>query len=193
MRLPGALPLCLALAALTGCGGGAALQNYGPPVTPGTRLVYTNPGLQATGYLLVRDAASTDQALVLDLVHTSPAGAAVGITFSFTVDTTRATWNASPILVNGNVFAQGAGGVQLARGWISGKQIEGIVSNKGLTGSVPDVSLAGAGILARIQLNLAPSPATGTVALADSGLSTVLGPLGDITPIQVQVGTLSVQ
>ena len=25
MRLPGALPLCLALAALTGCGGGAAL------------------------------------------------------------------------------------------------------------------------------------------------------------------------
>ena len=193
MRPSGAPLLCLALAALAGCGGAAPLQNYGPAPAPGTRLVYTNPGLQATGYLLVVDAASTSQALILDLVHTSPAGPAVGVTFSFTVDTSRATWNTSPILVNGNVFAQGGSGVQLARGWISGRQIEGIVSNKGLTGTVPDVSLASAGILAKVQLNLVPGTATGPVSLADSGLSSVLDGLGGITPIQVQVGTLTVQ
>lgn len=178
----------LALAALTACGGGSG---PGTPANPG--LVYVDPGPSATDFTLVRDASSTATTLVLNLV--GPSTAAVGVTFSFNVDTARATWGATPAVTNGDVFTLGAGTL-LAKGWVTGNHLQGLVSNKGLAQEVADVSLnpaRGRGVIAKVQLRLVPGAAAGAVTLTDGGRSTQLDSFGGITPIRVVVGQLSVQ
>jgi hypothetical protein len=180
--------LALVLPVLLGCGGGSG---PGTPANPG--LVYLDPAPSVTSFTLVRDPASTATTLVLNLV--GPPTAAVGVTFSFTVDQTRATWGATPAVTNGDVFSLG-GGTLLAKGWVTGHQLQGLVSNKGLGQEVADLSLnpaKGKGVIARLQLHLAPGAATGAATLVDSGLSTQLDSFGGITPIRIVVGQLAVQ
>src|SRR5690348_6768659 len=61
----------LVLASLVACGGGGSSSNSGgTPSNPNaaTKLVYTNPTPTAGQWALMKDAASTDTHLVLDLV-----------------------------------------------------------------------------------------------------------------------------
>jgi hypothetical protein len=189
MRLPhriAALAAPTLLLGVLGCGG----KSSGPS------LAYTNPTTRSADFQLVQDSASTDQNLVLDLV--GPSGTSgVGVTFSFKLDTSQATWGTSPVVTNGNVFSLGSG-TQLAKGWVTSGQLQGIVSNKGLTGSsvVSDLSLStsgSTGILAKIRIQVASGATAGSVALSDGGLGTLLDSSGGITAITVDVGTLTLQ
>jgi hypothetical protein len=176
------------LLGVLGCGGGKS--------SSGPSLAYTNPTIRSADFQLVQDSASTGQNLVLDLV--GPSGTSgVGVTFSFKLDTSQATWGTSPAVTNGNVFSLGSG-TQLAKGWVTGGQLQGIVSNKGLTGSslVSDLSLSTsgtAGIIAKIQIQPTSGATTGTATLTDGGLGTLLDSTGGITAISVDVGTLQLQ
>ena len=199
----------LAVAALLGlaaCGGGGGITGVGTGTTGTTpakgTLVYTNPtGYQGQPYqfALVWDAASTATSLVLDLVGPS-ATPAVGVTFAFDVDATKATWAASPALVNnGSLFTLGAG-TQLAQGWVAGTggyRLQGIVAQKGLANPIADV---GAGVIGTITLTPVSGATTGTVTLKESLDSTgnVFGTLMDgygppATPVHFAVGTLQLQ
>jgi len=181
MRLP-SLFAASALLVLAGCGGagggGGAAHGLG----------YADPAkVQGQFALMLDAAASSDSTLVLDLVGpaTTPA---VGVTFGFNLDTTRATWAATPVS-NGTLFTLGAG-TQLARGWVNGPSLQGIVSNKGLANQVADIGFA-RGIIARLELTAVPGAPAGAVSLVDNGLGTVLDGSGQSHPIQVQVGALA--
>ena len=129
-----------ALLGLAACGGGGGVSGTGTGggTTPAKgNLVYTDPtGYQTQPYqfALVRDPASTATSLVLDLV--GPSGtSAVGVTFAFDVDASKATWAKAPALVNnGNLFTLGTG-TQLVQGWAAGTggyRLQGIIATKGL-------------------------------------------------------------
>jgi hypothetical protein len=183
-----------ALLGLAACGGGsgkgaAGASSGGAGSVSG--LAYVNPANAQGQFALVLDtAASTSSSLVLDLVgpETSPATPAVGVTFGFNLDTTRAAWAATPVL-NGTLFTLGTG-VQLAQGWVNGATLQGIIANKGLANQVADVG-SGQGVIGKIQLSPLPGAAAGAVSLVDNGLGTVLDSSGTPYAIQVQVGTLT--
>jgi hypothetical protein len=179
----------LGLAACGGSGGGAAAGAGAGAGVPG--LSYVNPANAQGGFALVLDAAASDgSSLVLDLVGpgSSQATPAVGVTFGFNLDTTRAAWAATPV-ANGSLFTLGTG-VQLAQGWVNGASLQGIVSNKGLGNLVADIG-SGRGVIARISLAPVPGAAAGPVSLVDNGLGSVLDSSGTPYAIQVQVGTLT--
>jgi hypothetical protein len=183
MRLPRlfAAAALLVLAGCGGAGGGAGATAQG--------LAYANPANAQGQFALVLDAAaSSGSTLVLDLVGPA-ATPAVGVTFGFNLDTTRAAWAATPVS-NGTLFTLGAG-TQLARGWVDGPSLQGIVSNKGLASQVADIGSA-QGVIARIELTAVPGAPAGAVSLVDNGLGTVLDSSGQSQPIQVQVGALTI-
>jgi hypothetical protein len=186
------------LLGLVACGGGSSTPSTGGTGSGGTTtqgLTYVNPANTQGQFALVLDtAASTASTLVLDLVgpDTSPVTPAVGVTFGFNVDTTRAAWAATPV-VNGSLFSLGSG-VQLAKGWVNGQSLQGIVSNKGVANQVANIG-ATQGVLGKIQLTPIHGAPSGLVGLADNGLGTYLyywAPAGTQSySMQVLVGTLT--
>jgi hypothetical protein len=165
-----------ALLGLSACGGssGGGSQPAG--------LTYTNPAYADSDYRLVKDNASTASVLILDLV--GPSGnPAVGVTYGFTVDTSRAAWGTAPAVTNGTVFV---GTNALVQGWVSGAQLQGIAANKGLANFVQDV---GVGVIAKIRLT--PGTASGSASLADAGLGTSMDQGGTPIPIKIKVGTVT--
>jgi len=156
-------------------------------------LSYRNPNNTSGQFALVLDtAATTSSALVLDLIgpETSPATPAVGVTFGFNVDTTKAAWAATPV-INGTLFTNPSPGLQLAQGWVKGGTLQGIVSNKGFANQVNDIGVT-QGIIGKLALIPVQGGAADTaVSLADNGLGTVLDSSGTPYPIQVLVGTLT--
>ncbi len=191
-------PLCtlMAFAALLGlaaCGGSSSVM---PGAASGSSpgLNYTNPTLTQGQLALVRDSASTGSALVLDLVlpeDSQNPTPALGVTFGFQVDTTRAAWFSSPV-ANGSLFTTGSGG-QVVRGWVQGGQLQGIVSNKGYAAQVGDIGNAGGAVIARITLAPVQGGASGTVQFTDNGLGTILDSSGTPYPVTVSIGTLTLQ
>jgi len=196
-RLLSTLPVLAALLGLAACGGGASGPSSGSSGSgsgSGSGLSYTNPILTQGQLALVQDAASTGSALVLDLVlpeDSQNPTPAVGVTFGFQVDTSRAAWASSPV-ANGTLFTTGSGG-QVVRGWVRGGQLQGIVSNKGYTAQVSDLGNAGGAVIARIPLAPVPGGAAGAVQLADTGLGTILDSSGTPYPVTVSIGSLTLQ
>jgi len=174
-----------ALSALAGCGGGSSV---GPIALAGATagLSYVDPAQAAGQFTLVRDAASTPAILVLDLL--APSGIpAVGVTFGFDVDTTRAVWSSSPAVVTNGVVFTPATGNQLVQGWVNGGRLQAIVSNKGLAAQVADLG----GVIGQIRLNPVAGAPKGTVTLVDNGLATLLDVSGTPQAVRVLVGTLT--
>ena len=115
------------------------------------------------------------------------------MTFSFDVDTTQAAWATSPALVNGTVFTDadlgGTNSTQLARAWVAGARLQGLVSIKGLSNPIADL---GAGVIAKITLTPAANATPGTVSLKDSGMGTLMTSFGPPAyPEHFLVGTLT--
>ena len=190
------LPVLAALLTLAACGGGGGGggSTSGGSGGGGTTLAlaYVSPtgyASQATQCALVLDAASTSSNLILDVIGPKGFGA-VGLTFAFDVDTTKATWSTSPVVTNGNVFTLGTG-TQLCQGWVTGKRLQGIVASKGLGNQVSD---AGTGIVAKISLTPVKGATAGTVTLTDAGLGNLMDNNGPpALPVHFSVGTLTLQ
>jgi len=187
------LPLaCAALLGLAGCGGGSSSSSSsssssgGGGTTKTGTLTYVNP----TGYqgncALVLDSASTSSNLILDVV--GPAVAGTGMAFAFNVDTTKVKWATSPALTNGGLFpATGT----IAQGWVAGSQLQGIVTYKGLSTQVADLSK---GVIAKIVLTPVAGATAGTVSLTDAGIGNLMTTNGPSAyTVQFMVGTLTLQ
>jgi hypothetical protein len=177
------------LAGLLACGGGSS----GGATTHG--LFYTNPSLGQGQYGLVLDATSTSSVLVLDLVGPSHAASssgtsAVGVSFGFDTDPSKAAWASSPVK-NGTLFGKN-GASLLCNGWSNAGRVQGVAANKGLLNQVTDIGPS-AGIIATLTLTPVPGATGGTVKLVDNGMGTVLDIDGTPVPIQILVGTLTVQ
>ena len=154
---------------------------------PATSLSYTDP---TTGtYRLIRNTTlSTPTHLVLDLTgFSAPNGA--GIAFTFTVDTTRATWSKvtdtdAEYVKNGEVLTLGSAPLAL-KGKIATGTLTGALGQKG-TGA----SVALNGVLARVALDFKAGAAVGAAALASSKAQ-ILEATGTITTVSVTPGTLT--
>lgn len=181
-----------ALLALTACGGGGGSSSGGGSTPPAsaTALNYTNPTANTAHFQLVKDSSSTATNLVLNLV--GPTGTTgSGVSFSFKVDSTKATWVTTPAPVaNGAVFNLGSG-VTLLTGKVtasgSTSELQGIASQKGMGSPV-----ALNGVLARIQLKLVSGISPSSITFTDGGRGEVVSG-GGINTFTADVGTLSAQ
>lgn len=178
--------IALAAAALLGlaaCGGGSSSSGVSSSTTS---LTYVNPTNTSGNYALMLDSSSTASSLVLKLV--GPDGTpAVGVTFAFDVDTTKATWATSPVVTNGTLFT---GTNKLVQGWVNGGRLQGIAANKGLANQLSDIGVS-TGVLATVRLAPVSGAAAGTVTLTDSGLGTSMDQGGTPEAIHLLVGTLT--
>lgn len=156
---------------------------------PAGALVYTNPTTD-TYRLVKNDGLSTTTHLVLDVTGVgAPTG--VGIAFTYTVDTTRATWakvagTDAEYIQAGDVFTLGSTPLGL-KGKVATTTLTGGLGQKG-TGS--PVALNGA--LARVALDLKTGAPTGTATLT-APKAQIIAADGTITTVTVVPGTLSAQ
>lgn len=166
-----------ALLLLTACSGGGGGSST--PAASATTLAYTNP--TGTGYLLLQDAASSGNTLVLDVVGPATPAAISGISFSFTAS--NVTWTTP--FVDGGTFTLGSAPLGLASK-VTSNELQGALAQKG-TGS--PVTASNSTVLAKITMKLKSGVTPGTLAFADSGKSTYLDGTG-VHAITISVGTL---
>lgn len=163
----------LVLASLVACGGGGSSDSGGTPANPNaaTKLVYTNPTPTAGQWALMKDAASTDTHLVLDLV--SPTDAVSGFGVGFTINApTSVTWTkvsgSDATLIQNAAYNLGGVAPQLIKGVSKTGNLIAGVYQKGLgtaavahTGAtVAKIALdlsSGASKTASVTLTVSPS------------------------------------
>jgi len=195
-RLAPTLLTAITIVVLAGCGGGSSSNVAASSGSAGSiGLSYVNPTLSGDTFALVKDSASTSSILVLDLVGPDRSDStfpACGVTFGFTLDTTKATWAS---IANGTLFATStAAGNTLIQRWLdtaTGSQLQGIVAYRGLATTVSDIGYASGKVIAKLTLTPVASASSGTVTLADSGQGTYIDNTGSTTSFTVAVGTLS--
>ena len=169
-----------ALLLLTACSGGGGGSST--PAASATTLVYTNP--TGSGYLLLQDAASSGNTLVLDVVGPATPAAISGISFSFTAS--NITWTTP--FVDGGTFNLGSAPLGLVSK-VTSNELQGALAQKG---TASPVSASNSTVLAKITMKLNSGVAPGTLAFADSGKSAVLNS-GGVSSIAIAVGTLKAQ
>jgi hypothetical protein len=129
------VPLLLILA--VACGGGGGGGGTPRPASP-TRLVYTDP--PAGGWRWVRNAATTDTLLVLDLQGPGPGSTGRGVAFSLTVGNAAVTWEkaagTSSLVAPGQVLDLGSG-VQLFKTQVVAVSLTAGLFQKGRGNAVP--------------------------------------------------------
>lgn len=156
---------------------------------PVTALAYTNPTTGA--YRLVKnDDLSTATHLVLNVTGVgAPSG--VGIAFTYTVDTTRATWakvtgTDAEYIQAGDVFTLGSAPIGI-KGKVATTTLTGGLGQKGIGSPV-----ALNGVLARVALDLKSGAPAGAATLT-SPKAQIIAADGTITTVTVVSGTLSAQ
>lgn len=156
---------------------------------PATALAYTNP-TTGTYRLLKNTTLSTSTHLVLDVTGVgAPSGS--GIAFTYTVDTTRATWakvaGGDPEYIKqGSVFDLGSAPLGL-KGKVATATLTGGLGQKG---AGAPVSLTG--VLASVALDLKAGAPTGTATLT-APTAQIIDAGGAITTVTVVPGTLTAQ
>lgn len=179
------LPAALLLLPLVHCSRGADA-----PPAPATAIGYENPSNVPAGafYLKQNTALSTPGThLVLDL-YGPATGTGSGVVLCFTLDTTKATWSATPLL-NGTVFTANSQGAPIAKAKVDGGTLQIVVTERGA--SAPK---ALNGPLLSLALDMKTGHNAGTAVtltpdLAKSQLlSTTVGPFPDL-----KVGTLTLK
>lgn len=172
---------------LVACGGGGSKPAPVPIPVPATALSYANP-TTGTYRLVKNDGLSTATHLVLDVTGVSaPSG--VGIAFTYTVDTTRATWakvtgTDAEYIQAGDVFALGSAPLGL-KGKVVTTTLTGGLGQKG---SGSPVALNG--VLARVALDLKSGAPVGAATLT-APKAQIIAADGTITDVVVVPGTLS--
>ena len=179
----------LALALLTGCGGGSSSSSR---PTVATALTYANPVTSADFNLVQNVAASTSTRLVLDLVA-GTTQSSMGVAFFLTVDSTKATWSAAggDYVTPGTVLDLGSAPKLLASKVQGGNLQVGLFQKGGTAtalGSAPILSVAldlGSGVAPGTTVALAPQ--TGKTAVSLSALGATPG------TVTIAVGTITAQ
>ncbi|HEU4950766.1 MAG TPA: hypothetical protein VFT46_02385 [Holophagaceae bacterium] len=184
-----------ALAGLLACsgGGGSDSGTSGGTSNPNaaTKLAYTDPTPSSGQWALVKDAASTDTHLILDLVPPSDAVAGFGVGFTLTAGT-GVKWtkvSGSDAEYVHNVAYTLGSGVQLIKGTVKTSTLTAGVFQKGL--STTPVS-HGSGTVASVALDLAPGASKTASVTITPTVSKELQASG-MQPMTVAVGTLSLQ
>jgi len=147
----------LVLASFVACGGGGSSSNNsgGTSSNPNaaTKIAYTNPTPAAGQWALMKDAASTDTHLILDLV--SPTDAVSGFGVGFTINApTSVTWSkvsgSDATLIQNTAYTLGTVSPQLIKGVSkTGNLIAGVYQKGLATTAVPHP-----GAVAKIALDL---------------------------------------
>lgn len=163
----------LVLASLVACGGGGGGSDSGsaPSSNGATKIAYTNPTPAAGQWALMKDAASTDTHLVLDLV--SPSDAVSGFGVGFTINApTSLTWSkvsgSDATLIQNTAYSLGGVSPELIKGVSKTGNLIAGVYQKGLataavahTGTtVAKIALdlsSGASKTASVTLTVSPS------------------------------------
>lgn len=189
----GKLATGLTLASLVACGGGGGSSSSAPGGgSTSTKLIYTDPTPSGTQWALMRDAASTDKHLILNLVPPSDAVAGFGVAFTISAPTSAGTWtkvaSADPQLVENKLYALG-GGVNLIKATSAGGTMKAGVFQKGLA-TAPVAHTNGA--VASIAFNVASNAsATASVAITLTGAQELQA--SGMQPITIVAGTLAIQ
>lgn len=158
---------------------------------PAAALVYTNP-TTGTYRLVKNDGLSTATHLVLDVTGVgAPSGA--GIAFTYTVDTTRATWakvtgTDAEYIQAGDVFTLGSVPIGI-KGKVATTTLTGGLGQKGIVSPAP---VALTGVMARVALDLKSGAPVGAATLT-SPKAQIIAADGTITTVTVVPGTLSAQ
>lgn len=185
----------LVLASLVACGGGggSSSNSGGTPSNPNaaTKLVYTNPTPTAGQWALMKDAASTDTHLILDLV--SPTDAVSGFGVGFTINApTSVTWTkvsgSDATLIQNAAYNLGGVAPQLIKGVSkTGNLIAGVYQKGLATAAVPHP-----GTVAKIALDLSSG------ALKTASVTLTVSPSQELQAsgmqnITIVPGTLALQ
>ena len=160
----------LVLASLLACGGGGGSSTSGGSTSSNkaAKIAYTNPTPAAGQWALMKDAASTDTHLVLDLV--SPADAVSGFGVGFTINApTSMTWSkvtgTDATLIQNTAYTLGGPSPQLIKGVSKTGNLIAGVYQKGLA----TAAVAHPGTVAKIALDLSSGAAkTASVTLTVS-------------------------
>jgi hypothetical protein len=184
----------LVLASLVACGGGGGSSSSsggGTSSSHATKLVYTDPTPSGTQWALMKDGASTDKHLILDLV--SPSDAVSGFGVGFTINApTGVTWSkvtgTDATLIQNTAYTLGGTSPQLIKGVSkSGNLIAGVFQKGLATTAVPHP-----GTVAKIALDLNSGASKAASATLIVSVSQELQASG-MQNITIVPGTLSLQ
>lgn len=185
----------LALAGMLACGGGGGSDSSasGGTTNPNaaTKLAYTDPTPSSGQWALMKDPASTDTHLILDLVP--PAEAVSGFGVGFTLGAgTGVKWSkvsgGDAQYVHNIAYSLGSG-VQLIKGTVAGSTLTAGVFQKGLA-TTPVAH--GIGATVSVALDLAPGASKAASVTITPTVSKELQAAG-MQPLTLAVGTLSLQ
>ncbi|MBS1766289.1 MAG: hypothetical protein JST05_02655 [Acidobacteria bacterium] len=185
----------MTLAGLVACGGGgggsSSSTGGGTTGPSATKLVYTNPSPSAGQWGLMKNAASTDSHLILDLMPPSDAvsGFGVGITLTTTGGVTWSKVASGDATYIENVAYTLGSGTQLIQGTPKASSLIAGVYQKGLA-TTPIAHSAGA--VARIALDLKTGTSPSSSVTLAVNMSKELQASG-LQAITVVPGTISLQ
>jgi len=174
--------------ALMGCLAGLMACGGSNGSSAAKSISYSDP--VSTGYRLVKDAASTDTNLVLDLV--GPSGTQIqGGLFTLTTDTTKATWGkpgtSEAYVLEGGALNLGTG-TKLLKSKVSGQTLTGALYQKGTTAAATLGSLP----ILTVALDLKTGASAGSLNLACTSAQ-ILDAAGTTQTVTVDLGTAIVK
>lgn len=186
-RIGGAAALTLLLA----CGGGGSDSGGTPASNGASKIAYTDPTPSPTQWALMKDPASTDKHLILNLVPPSDAVSGFGVGLTINAPTSL-VWSkvtsSDAQFIHNTAYALG-GGTQLIKAVSANGNLIAGVYQKGIATAAVTHSV---GAVASIAVDLKSGAAKAASATLTVSASQELQASG-MQPINIAVGSIALQ